>query len=177
MNGLTLRPPFAHTMLTDDLGRSLTQASGAAAGPARLPDGRAGTCQPPASGIAYATGGHTASRARRPHRLVAGACRGWLDCAAEAWPSGRRHTPGKRVGGQLPRGFEPLSLRHTNGSSTCGFFQAVVRWSVLGPSQPGHGHVADLIRGNDGRLEAVPDEIGPTERPPLGAVNTSASRF
>ena len=59
--------------------------------------------------------------------------RGWLDCPAEAWPSGRRHTPGKRVGGQLPRGFEPLSLRHETRSSTCGFPQAVVRWSVLGP--------------------------------------------
>jgi hypothetical protein len=34
-----------------------------------------------------------------------------VHCPAEAWPSGRRHTPGKRVGGQLPRGFEPLSLR------------------------------------------------------------------
>jgi hypothetical protein len=38
-----------------------------------------------------------------------------VHCPAEAWPSGRRHTPGKRVGGQLPRGFEPLSLRHNLG--------------------------------------------------------------
>jgi len=68
---------------------------------------------------------------------------GWLDCPAEAWPSGRRHTPGKRVGGQLPRGFEPLSLRHQPGSSTCGFAQAVVRWSVLGPFPPRHGRVPE----------------------------------
>ena len=29
----------------------------------------------------------------------------------ERWPSGLRRTPGKRVGGRLPRGFESLSLR------------------------------------------------------------------
>src|SRR6266704_3678938 len=39
-----------------------------------------------------------------------------VDSLAEAWPSGRRHTPGKRVGGQPPRGFEPLSLRQATGS-------------------------------------------------------------
>jgi predicted RNA binding protein YcfA (HicA-like mRNA interferase family) len=74
------------------------------------------------------------SRRRRPPspRLVAGACRGWLDCAAEAWPSGRRHTPGKRVGGQLPRGFEPLSLRHTNGSSQPRFHSGRCRWARTG---------------------------------------------
>ena len=73
------------------------------------------------------------ARPRSAPGLVAGSYRAWLDCAAEAWPSGRRHTPGKRVGGQLPRGFEPLSLRHETRSSTCGFPQAVVRWSALGP--------------------------------------------
>jgi hypothetical protein len=77
---------------------------------------------------------------------------GWLDCAAEAWPSGRRHTPGKRVGGQLPRGFEPLSLRHGTGSSICGFPQATVGWSVLGPPQPRHGHVP-------GQLQALPEGV------------------
>jgi hypothetical protein len=87
-----------------------------------------------------------------PHHLVAGGCRGWLDFPAEAWPSGRRHTPGKRVGGQLPRGFEPLSLRHDIGSPTCGFAQATVGWSVLGPSQPRHGNVAD-------QLQAVPEGV------------------
>ena len=30
----------------------------------------------------------------------------------ERWSSGLRRTPGKRVGGQLPPGFESLSLRH-----------------------------------------------------------------
>ena len=48
------------------------------------------------------------------------------------WPSGRRHTPGKRVGGQLPRGFEPLSLRH----ASCR------RWSHRRPSQ---GHRAPVL--------------------------------
>jgi hypothetical protein len=32
-----------------------------------------------------------------------------------------------------------------------------------------------LVRGKDSWLEAVPDEIGPTERPTMGAVNISAS--
>ena len=30
----------------------------------------------------------------------------------ERWPSGRRRTPGTRVGGKPPPGFESLSLRH-----------------------------------------------------------------
>jgi hypothetical protein len=34
-----------------------------------------------------------------------------LDSFAVACPSGRRDTPGKRVGGQLPRGFESLGHR------------------------------------------------------------------
>src|SRR6056297_306011 len=32
--------------------------------------------------------------------------------ATERWPSGRRRTPGKCVGGKPSRGFESLSLRH-----------------------------------------------------------------
>jgi hypothetical protein len=32
-----------------------------------------------------------------------------------------------------------------------------------------------LVRGKDSWLEAVPDEIGPTERATMGAVNISAS--
>src|SRR5690606_21809791 len=31
---------------------------------------------------------------------------------AERWPSGRRRTPGKCVGGEPSQGFESLSLRH-----------------------------------------------------------------
>ena len=34
-----------------------------------------------------------------------------LSTMLEGWPSGLRRTPGKRVGGQPPRGFESLSLR------------------------------------------------------------------
>src|SRR6056297_3319843 len=37
-----------------------------------------------------------------------------LNHAAERWPSGRRRTPGKCVGGKPSRGFESLSLRHIN---------------------------------------------------------------
>jgi hypothetical protein len=96
---------------------------------------------------------------------VAGGCGGWLDCAAEAWPSGRRHTPGKRVGGQLPRGFEPLSLRHRIRSSTCGFAQAVVGWSVLGPSQPGQQRAWTAEDGSArSAVEVVADELGPSLR-------------
>jgi hypothetical protein len=89
---------------------------------------------------------------------------------AEAWPSGRRHTPGKRVGGQLPRGFEPLSLRHRIASSTSGFAQATVGWSVLGPSQPRHGHVAD-------QPQAVPEGIHlGREQVPVGVKAGPAAR-
>src|SRR6056297_3306286 len=35
-----------------------------------------------------------------------------LNHAAERWPSGRRRTPGKCVGGKPSRGFESLPLRH-----------------------------------------------------------------
>src|SRR5215475_3353500 len=34
-------------------------------------------------------------------------------CLKERWPSGRRRTPGTRVGGQPSRGFESLPLRST----------------------------------------------------------------
>jgi hypothetical protein len=72
-------------------------------------------------------------------RLVAGGRRAWLDCPAEAWPSGRRHTPGKRVGGQLPRGFEPLSLRHEIRSPTCG---------PPSPADRGPRQAGALLRGS-----------------------------
>ena len=36
----------------------------------------------------------------------------------ERWPSGRRRTPGKCVGGEPSRGFESLSLRHRNSGLT-----------------------------------------------------------
>ena len=35
-----------------------------------------------------------------------------VDATAERWPSGRRRTPGKCVGGRPSRGFESLPLRH-----------------------------------------------------------------
>src|SRR6056297_2989288 len=35
-----------------------------------------------------------------------------LNHASERWPSGRRRTPGKCVGGKPSRGFESLPLRH-----------------------------------------------------------------
>jgi hypothetical protein len=41
----------------------------------------------------------------------------------ERWPSGRRRTPGKCVGGEPSRGFESLSLRHNN---------VLARWSRSG---------------------------------------------
>src|SRR5262249_3930336 len=34
-------------------------------------------------------------------------------CLKERWPSGRRRTPGTRVGGQPSRGFESLPLRQS----------------------------------------------------------------
>jgi hypothetical protein len=75
-----------------------------------------------------------------------------VDSPAEAWPSGRRHTPGKRVGGQLPRGFEPLSLRHGIASTTCGFPKAVVRRSVLGPCPLRQGGIPDHLQAVSERL-------------------------
>src|SRR6476620_7803785 len=38
--------------------------------------------------------------------------RGSSACLKERWPSGRRRTPGTRVGGQPSRGFESHPLRH-----------------------------------------------------------------
>ena len=35
-----------------------------------------------------------------------------IPAPTERWPSGRRRTPGKCVGGEPSRGFESLSLRH-----------------------------------------------------------------
>ena len=40
--------------------------------------------------------------------------RGSSACLKERWPSGRRRTPGTRVGGQPSRGFESHPLRHAN---------------------------------------------------------------
>src|SRR6266540_1279081 len=63
-------------------------------------------CTPPSSG----------SPPSRRHADHLPSTREWAGrLRAEAWPSGRRHTPGKRVGGQPPRGFEPLSLRRSAG--------------------------------------------------------------
>src|SRR6476620_5614787 len=38
--------------------------------------------------------------------------RAYSACPKEGWPSGRRRTPGTRVGGQPSRGFESHPLRH-----------------------------------------------------------------
>jgi hypothetical protein len=38
--------------------------------------------------------------------------RAYSACPKERWPSGRRRTPGTRVGGQPSRGFESHPLRH-----------------------------------------------------------------
>ena len=39
--------------------------------------------------------------------------RGSSACLKERWPSGRRRTPGTRVGGQPSRGFKSHPLRHS----------------------------------------------------------------
>ncbi len=48
-----------------------------------------------------------AQNGHRPSRTIA-----LKNGYAERWPSGRRRTPGKCVGGEPSRGFESLSLRH-----------------------------------------------------------------
>ena len=35
-----------------------------------------------------------------------------MECRTDSWPSGRRRTPGKCVGGEPSRGFESLTVRH-----------------------------------------------------------------
>ena len=45
-----------------------------------------------------------------------------FECFAENWPSGRRRTLGKRVRGQLLRGFESLVLRHNKEARIPSFF-------------------------------------------------------
>ena len=65
--------------------------------------------------------------ARRPgrgrdDRRSPGGTRPLARLVAVACPSGRRDTPGKRVGGQLPRGFESLGHRR----SRCGDAQSSV---------------------------------------------------
>jgi hypothetical protein len=106
-----------------------------------------------------------------PQPPVAGGRLAWLDCPAEAWPSGRRHTPGKRVGGQLPRGFEPLSLRHEIGSATCGSPQVVARGSLLGPCPPRYGGIPD-------RLQAVSERFHPgPEQVPVGVERDAGGRM
>ena len=60
------------------------------------------------------------------------------ETATERWPSGRRRTPGKCVGGEPSRGFESLSVRHlplrncSPDRSLGGFpfcFQGLCGWS------------------------------------------------
>ena len=36
-----------------------------------------------------------------------------INLSVDRWPSGRRRSPAKGVGGKLPRGFESLPVRHT----------------------------------------------------------------
>ena len=35
-----------------------------------------------------------------------------INLSVDRWPSGRRRSPAKGVGGKLPRGFESLPVRH-----------------------------------------------------------------
>jgi hypothetical protein len=59
-------------------------------------------------------------------------------------------------------GFEPLSLRHEIGSSTCTFAEAVLFWSVLGPWPLRQGRVANHLRPNPRRpLHDDPDTTRP----------------
>ena len=42
-----------------------------------------------------------------------------INLSVDRWPSGRRRSPAKGVGGKLPRGFESLPVRHQNLLSYC----------------------------------------------------------
>ena len=63
----------------------------------------------PARGMARAAGARAEVRPRRAP--CAGAPKMVLSRRTERWPSGRRRTPGKCVGGEPSPGFESLSLR------------------------------------------------------------------
>ena len=47
----------------------------------------------------------------------------------DSWPSGRRRTPGKCVGGEPSRGFESLTVRHTS-------LKLLVNFRVFSPHPP-----------------------------------------
>ena len=42
-----------------------------------------------------------------------------INLSVDRWPSGRRRSPAKGVGGKPPRGFESLPVRHQNLLSYC----------------------------------------------------------
>ena len=42
-----------------------------------------------------------------------------INLSVDRWPSGRRRSPAKGVGGKLPRGFESLPVRHYQSLSYC----------------------------------------------------------
>ena len=42
-----------------------------------------------------------------------------INLSVDRWPSGRRRSPAKGVGGKLPRGFESLPVRHYHALSYC----------------------------------------------------------
>ncbi len=72
-----------------------------------------------------------------------------LKSTSERWPSGRRRTPGKCVGGQPSRGFESLPLRQHMGT-------AAPRWTLVGvmPNSP-HTLFPARVSGV-GRQRSVP---------------------
>ena len=41
-----------------------------------------------------------------------------INLSVDRWPSGRRRSPAKGVGGKLPRGFESLPVRHNTSLNT-----------------------------------------------------------
>ena len=53
-----------------------------------------------------------------------------LEELTDSWPSGRRRTPGKCVGGEPSRGFESLTVRHIGYAAD---------WSEYFEHQPGDG--------------------------------------
>src|SRR5690606_34282585 len=55
---------------------------------------------------------YCASLAAAPRGTAGPALPDRTESDAERWPSGRRRTPGKCVGGEPSQGFESLSLRH-----------------------------------------------------------------
>jgi subfamily B ATP-binding cassette protein MsbA len=67
------------------------------------------------------------------------------DRITERWPSGRRRTPGKCVGGKPSPGFESLSLRHSEIQMPCDLLSGSLnRICLLGPAEDFTGEV--LVR-------------------------------